>query len=211
MRYARTTPDFIVISIGPQLMTFLWMDGNLEPCGFYDLSFYPVSLSTMRSLVLVGDVYKSVQFLRWKRDEKNLVFIGRDDNSLPVLTSEFVMDERALNFLVADDYQNLLMFHFAPKRQPDSGTNGIKLLCCGDFHLGAHVTKLVRQRLIAVEPKDGSRTSEHRYATVFGSLDGGLGMMVPVEERLFRRLFMLQQILVNALEHNAALNPKGFR
>ena len=119
------------------------------------------------------------------------------------------MDEKALNFLVADDFKNLFMFHYAPKRI--ESRDGKKLICCGDFHLGAHVTKMVRHRLTVLEPMDGSRPAEHRYATIFGSLDGGLGMMVPVDEKVFRRLFMLQQILVNALEHNAALNPKGFR
>lgn len=44
-----------------------------------------------------------------------------------------------------------------------------------------------------------------------GTLDGGVGYVVPVVEKVYRRLLMLQSKLSNGLPHNAGLNPKAFR
>ena len=207
--------DFVVVSEGRQLFVYEWVPlpgggaGDLRACGFYDMTFYPVSLSVVKHFLLVGDVYKSVQLLRWRADQKNLVLVARDDNDLPVYASEFVADEKTLAFLVADEFKNTFVFGYAP--QDSKSENGKKLLCCADFHLGAHVTQMVRQRSIVVEPLDGNPKREHSYVTVLGTLDGGLGMLLPVDEKVFRRLFLLQQIMLNALEHNAGLNPMAFR
>nr|CAD7463467.1 unnamed protein product [Timema tahoe] len=46
---------------------------------------------------------------------------------------------------------------------------------------------------------------------MFATLDGGLGYMLPVPEKTYRRLLMLQNVLVNHIAHTAGLNPKSFR
>ena len=205
--------DFVVVSEGRQLFVYEWAPepgggvGDLRACGFYDMDFYPVSLSVVKNMLLVGDVYRSVQLLRWREDKKNLDLVALDDNDLPVFASEFVADEKTLAFLVADEFKNTFMFKYSGAKIE----GGKKLLCCGDFHLGAHVTKLLRQRSVIVEPLNSDPKREHSYVTVLGTLDGGLGVMLPVDEKSFRRLYSLQQIMLNALEHEAALNPKGFR
>jgi len=45
----------------------------------------------------------------------------------------------------------------------------------------------------------------------FATLDGALGYLLPCSEKTYRRLLMLQNVLVNSLPHIAGLNPKGFR
>lgn len=44
-----------------------------------------------------------------------------------------------------------------------------------------------------------------------GTLDGGLGYVLAVPEKVYRRLSMLQLKLVNGVAHYAGLNPKAFR
>jgi len=43
------------------------------------------------------------------------------------------------------------------------------------------------------------------------TLDGGLGYLLPIAEKTYRRLHMLQIKLVQGLPHTAGLNPKAFR
>lgn len=43
------------------------------------------------------------------------------------------------------------------------------------------------------------------------TLDGGIGYLLPVPEKVYRRLLMLQAKLSNGLPHVAGLNPKAFR
>lgn len=44
-----------------------------------------------------------------------------------------------------------------------------------------------------------------------GTLDGGLGLLLPMTEKTYRRLHMLQTKLVECIPHVAGLNPKAFR
>ena len=46
---------------------------------------------------------------------------------------------------------------------------------------------------------------------MFATLDGGLGYILPVPEKTYRRLLMLQNVLVNHIAHIGGLNPKAFR
>lgn len=43
------------------------------------------------------------------------------------------------------------------------------------------------------------------------TLDGGVGLLLPMQEKTYRRLLMLQNALTTMLSHHAGLNPKGFR
>lgn len=43
------------------------------------------------------------------------------------------------------------------------------------------------------------------------TLDGGLGYCLPLPEKTYRRLFMLQNVLVLHIEHLCGLNPKQYR
>ena len=44
-----------------------------------------------------------------------------------------------------------------------------------------------------------------------GTLDGGICEMLPIAEKTYRRLSMLQNIISTSLQHPAGLNPKSFR
>lgn len=43
------------------------------------------------------------------------------------------------------------------------------------------------------------------------SLDGALGYLLPIPEKTYRRLLMLQNVLNSYCQHVGGLNPKAFR
>ena len=45
----------------------------------------------------------------------------------------------------------------------------------------------------------------------FATLDGAFGHLLPCSEKTYRRLLMLQNVLVTSIPHIAGLNPKHFR
>lgn len=49
------------------------------------------------------------------------------------------------------------------------------------------------------------------FAFFSATLDGGLGYIMPVPEKTYRRLLMLQNVLVSQGTHIAGLNPKAYR
>ena len=83
-----------------------------------------------------------------------------------------------------------------------------------DFHLGQHVLSFVRVKCKILDPSTTKRNSvaiEKRHVTFYCTLDGGIGYILPVAERTYRRLLMLQNVLTNNIQHRAGLNPKSFR
>jgi len=50
---------------------------------------------------------------------------------------------------------------------------------------------------------------EKRHVLWFGTLDGALGYLLPCSEKTYRRLLMLQNVLVTAIPHAAGLTSPG--
>lgn len=44
-----------------------------------------------------------------------------------------------------------------------------------------------------------------------GTIDGGIGYLLPLTERVYRRLDMTQKLLCSMIPHTAALNPRTYR
>ncbi|CAM9851826.1 unnamed protein product, partial [Choristocarpus tenellus] len=97
------------------------------------------------------------------------------------------------------------VLQYAPNAPESRGGN--KLLCQSDFFLGSNVAHLLRRRARGARNSRGGA----RYCLLAGTLDGGLGVVTPVEEKVFRRLYALQGIMSNALMHTGAANPRAQR
>jgi cleavage and polyadenylation specificity factor subunit 1 len=47
--------------------------------------------------------------------------------------------------------------------------------------------------------------------TIVGTVDGSIGVLVPIEEKMYRRLAVLQQIMIFTVKTPLALNPREYR
>lgn len=116
-------------------------------------------------------------------------------------------------------YLNLLhiymlqqIFYYAPKST--ESWKGQKLLSRAEFHVGAHVTKFLRLQMLSTTSDKASSTvsdKTNRFALLFGTLDGSIGCIAPLDELTFRRLQSLQKKLADAVPHVGGLNPRSFR
>jgi hypothetical protein len=90
----------------------------------------------------------------------------------------------------------------------ESGT-GQRLLRVGDLHVGSGVGCMVRLGMPAGGA--GVRMRPARQMVLVGTLDGGLSVVMPVQEKRFQRLILLQHRMNTFLPHRAGLNPRAFR
>jgi cleavage and polyadenylation specificity factor subunit 1 len=87
--------------------------------------------------------------------------------------------------------------------------SGIRLIRRADFHVGKFLTKIIRTRkMIPGQPKDDNPTS---FLGLTTSKEGSLGFISAINERVYRRLNILQGQLVNNEEQPCALNPRSHR
>eukprot|EP00850_Spirogloea_muscicola_P006264 SM000029S10559 [mRNA] locus=s29:956734:964291:+ [translate_table: standard] len=196
----------ILLAVGPKLVLHSWDGKDITATAFYDAPLYVVNLTTVKNYVLLGDIHKSISFLQWKEDGAQLLLLAKDFSPLDCYASEFLIDGPQLSLVVADRNKNLKILVYAPKSL--QSWKGQKLLTRAEFHVGAHTTRFLR---IQCPSTSQSTTHAARYALLFGTLDGGVAVLAPMDELAFRRLQALQRVLVDAVPHTAGLNPQAFR
>lgn len=200
--------QYVLAAIGSKIIVYQLKSEQLVGCAFYDAQVYIVSMKSIKNIyVIYGDIHKSVHLLRWQEFERSLTLLAKDFMALPVFSVEFSVNEHNLGILATDENKNLSVFDFAPTDIKSRG--GQQLLLQHDFHLNAHITSMHRLRIDASNLV--SSKSKNRFATIITSVEASIGILVPVSERIFRRLFTLQTIMVNALPQCAGFNPREFR
>ncbi|PIN03205.1 hypothetical protein CDL12_24274 [Handroanthus impetiginosus] len=202
----------LLIASGPKIILHKWTGSELNGVAFYDVPpLYVVSLNIVKNFILLGDIHKSIYFLSWKEQGSQLSLLAKDFGSLDCLATEFLIDGSTLSLTVSDEQKNIQIFYYAPKMS--ESWKGQKLLSRAEFHVGSHITKFLRLQLL---PTSADRTTPvsdktNRFGLLFGTLEGSIGCIAPLDELTFRRLQSLQKKLVDAVAHVAGLNPRSFR
>ncbi|KAL6653028.1 hypothetical protein ACP70R_011953 [Stipagrostis hirtigluma subsp. patula] len=197
----------LLIASGPKITLNKWTGSELTAVAFYDAPLHVVSLNIVKNFVLFGDVHKSIYFLSWKEQGSQLSLLAKDFASLDCFATEFLIDGSTLSLAVSDSDKNVQIFYYAPKMV--ESWKGQKLLSRAEFHVGAHVSKFLRLQMLPTQGLASEKTN--RFALLFGTLDGGIGCIAPIDELTFRRLQSLQRKLIDAVPHVCGLNPRSFR
>ncbi|GIY05432.1 cleavage and polyadenylation specificity factor subunit 1 [Caerostris extrusa] len=191
---------FLLSAIGQKIYIWLLKDNDLIGVAFIDTQIYIHSAISIKNLIIVADVYKSISLLRYQENSRTLSLVSKDVQPLEV-------------YGFSDVEKNLTLFAYCPEARESFG--GSKLLRKADIHLGYQVTSFfrIRTRLgdIALYDRRQAAILEKRHVSMFATLDGSIGYILPVPEKTYRRLLMLQNVLVVSIPHTAGLNPKAYR
>ena len=196
------------------------MDGVSPP-------FFLVGCVFLLSLSFHVRRYDSLYFLVWRESDKSLTLLAKDYEPIPVYAAGILSRGPAMTFVCHDDRQNLQFFQYAPGDAAARGGN--KLVCRADIHLGSQTVAfrnhtcrsslLVHSAtpassLAALKSQDtlfGRSDDDHRLGVHFGTSDGTLGTILPLNEPDYWRLAALQSVIANAIESNCALNTRAWR
>ncbi|CCI41418.1 unnamed protein product [Albugo candida] len=206
---------YVLASVGSKMIVYEFKSDQLIGCAFYDAQMFITSLSVLRKeYVMYSDVYKSVSLLRWRQKDRQLLLLAKDYEPLAVTTAEFNILDTRLALLAADVEENLHVLQYAPHDIESRG--GQRLLRTSDFHVGVQISSIFRKLVYSNASHQQfiptkSRCFGNMYLNVLGSSEGGIAALIPVAERVFRRLFTLQNVMISALPQNCALNPREFR
>ncbi|XP_008551779.2 cleavage and polyadenylation specificity factor subunit 1 [Microplitis demolitor] len=203
---------FLVSAVGQKIYIWQLKESDLIGVAFIDTQIYIHQMISIKSLIIIADVYKSISLLRFQEEYRTLSLVSRDFRPAEIFSLEYLIDNTNLGFLVSDGENNLSLFMYQPESRESLG--GQKLIRKADFHLGQKVNTFFRikcrTRDIAGQKKEFAG-AENRHVTMFATLDGALGYVLPVPEKAYRHLLMLQNVLISHICHTAGLNPKDFR
>lgn len=205
-----STMGFLVTSVGQKVYLWQLKDEDIVGVAFIDTNIFIHQMVSIKSLILVADVYKSVTVLRFQNEFRTLSMVSRDYNPLMVYQVEYLVDNTNLAFLTSDQEANLSIFMYQPESRESHG--GQKLLRRADYHLGQKVNCMFRVACNFKQQFDKKVLAyDNKHLTFFGTLDGGFGFVLPLPEKTYRRLFMLQNVLLTHSAHLGGLNPKSYR
>uniref|UniRef100_A0A8C3XL80 Cleavage and polyadenylation specificity factor subunit 1 n=1 Tax=Chelydra serpentina TaxID=8475 RepID=A0A8C3XL80_CHESE len=202
---------YLVSAIGQKIFLWSLKDNDLTGMAFIDTQLYIHQMISVKNFILAADVMKSISLLRYQEESKTLSLVSRDAKPLEVYSVDFMVDTDQLGFLVSDRDRNLMVYMYLPEAKESFG--GMRLLRRADFHVGAHVNTFWRTpcRWATDGVTKKSSAWESKHITWFATLDGGIGLLLPMLEKTYRRLLMLQNALTTMLSHHAGLNPRAFR
>lgn len=212
-------PVSALCSVGGHLLTaigqkvFIWkFDGQtLSGLAFVDTNSYITHATSFHNLVVIGDIQRSISLLRFQPEWKTLGAISHHGKPTEVYSVELLVHEDRVTFIVADENKNLSYYAYEPNNDDSDG--GKKLIKCGDIHVGQIVQCMWRVGCIQVDKSTGvpNELFDKAQITMTGSLDGGIGMILPIKERLFKRFQMVTNLMYQTQSQFAGLNPRFFR
>ncbi|XP_041105203.1 cleavage and polyadenylation specificity factor subunit 1 [Polyodon spathula] len=202
---------YLVSAIGQKIFLWSLKDNDLTGMAFIDTQLYIHQMFSIKNFILAADVMKSISILRYQEESKTLSLVSRDAKPLEVYSIEFMVDNNQLGFLVSDRDKNLMVYMYLPEAKESFG--GMRLLRRADFNVGANVNAFWRMpcRGTLEGASKKSLAWDSKHITWFATLDGGIGFLLPMQEKTYRRLLMLQNALNTMIPHHAGLNPKAFR
>ncbi|RVE54699.1 hypothetical protein evm_000820 [Chilo suppressalis] len=196
---------YLISAVGQKIYIWQLKDNDLVGVAFIDTQIYVHRMLAVKNLILVADVYKSVSLLRYQAQHRTLALVSRDLRTAQIYDMEFMVDNTSLGFLVSESDGNLALFMYQPHARESYG--GQRLIKKCDYHLGQQVHAMFR---VCAQPDDNA-TAGPKHVTMLTTLDGGIGYVLPVSEKMYRRLLMLQNVMNNYCCHIAGLNPRAFR
>jgi hypothetical protein len=213
--------EFILATVDSMLYVYKMLPGTmeLEQVAFWKANVYIKNVSIIKDrFFAVVDFLHSVQFLVWNQTDYSITLLGKDFGNTVGLTSSFIRDGPNLGILLGDVEANIQLMQYAPKN-PDS-REGSRLLTTCDFHVGADPNVMIshpsviggggsinQQLGVGVRCSKGS----NKDVIVVGTAAGSVGMLVTLEEKVYRRLALLQQLMVTVVPTTFGLNPKEYR
>nr|XP_061808605.1 cleavage and polyadenylation specificity factor subunit 1 [Nerophis lumbriciformis] len=202
---------YLVSAIGQKIFLWVLKDNDLTGMAFIDTQLYIHQMFSIKNFILAADLMKSISLLRYQEKSKTLSLVSRDAKPLEVYSIEFMVDNNQLGFLVSDRDKNLYVYMYLPEAKESLG--GMRLLRRADFNVGAHVNTFWRMPCRGTMDTSSKKalTWDNKHITWFATLDGGIGLLLPMQEKTYRRLLMLQNALNTVMPHHAGLNPKAFR
>jgi len=204
----------LISAVGQKLYIHKMNDSDdgelLQPLAFLDIGTYMYDLKCFKSYALVTDLYKGVFLVRFQeiQNANCLSVVAREKRTgQDAMAADLLVSREQIGFIKFDTDFNVNVYGYEAKLPLRNTAGAMSLTKYADTRLVTPVNTTWR-----VKTKCGALDSYYkRQVTYYAGQNGSLGLIVPIEELVYRRLSMLQNFLVTQFWQNGGLNPKSFR
>lgn len=205
---------YVVAGVGPQLGVYKLVQDEIVYLSFAFGQLFCTSIASVKHYVVSADMYKSISFHFFRERNTSVNFLGKDYAHNMSYATEYLIDNGKLSMIMSDAVGNVQLLNYAHAMVPES-RGGKRLLLNGGVNFGSRINKFQRVRIegsLLVKEEEGQATAG-RHATMFVTLDGGIGAVVPINEQQYQQLERLTDVMINAQDvaRHAGLDPKDAR
>lgn len=205
---------YVVAGVGPQLGVYKLVQDEIVHLSFAFGQLFCTSIASVKQYVVSADMYKSISFHFFRNRNTSVNFLGKDYSHNMSYATEYLIENGNLSMVMSDGEGNIHMLDYAHAMVPES-RGGKRLLLNGGVKYGSRINKFERVRVQAAPAAaaESGSGSAGQHATMFVTLDGGLGAIVPVSEAQYQQLERLTDVMIGAQDvaRHAGLDPKDAR
>jgi cleavage and polyadenylation specificity factor subunit 1 len=207
---------YVVCGVGPQLGVYKLVKDEIVHLSFAFGQLFCPSIASIKQYVLSADMFKSIAFHFFRDRNTSINFLAKDYAHAISYATEFLIHGEQMSMLMSDGEGNIHMFNFANAMVPES-RGGKRLLPQGGVNLGSRINKFQRVRmtdhLLLGSDESVSNDRSGCHATLFVTLDGGLGAVVPVQKSQFLQLESLGKEMAAAQDvlRHGGMDPSESR
>jgi cleavage and polyadenylation specificity factor subunit 1 len=139
------------------------------------------------------------------------------------MSAQFLLDRQHLVFVLSDEKGNISIFAYMPESLESRGGENLVLL--GSLNIGSPANGILRingKRHFLLDLTqflghakgpflEATDTIQEIQTNILCTLSGSWAVLRPINERVFRRLQILQQLMTTQVPQAAGLNPKACR
>lgn len=155
-------------------------------------------------LILMGDLMRSMSLFSYKPLQSHFEEVARDFNPA-WMTEVEILDEET--FLGADQNFNIFVCQRDSKATNDQDRQQLQQV--GLFHLGDSINVFHPGSLVVQHPSESS--VEVKRTTLFGTVDGVVGLIMSIDETLFKKLDALQNSLCKTIKSVGKIDHREWR
>lgn len=213
---------FVLAAQGQKCMVRgLKEDLSVLPVAFLDMRYYVKVAKELggTGLCILGDAFSGLWLTGYSEEPYKLQLLGRDLENPEVITADFLPDGKQLFIITSDGDGELRQLQYDPENPKSE--RGAKLLLRSTFNSGSFPTTINLLPRTPVSSEVAYQAEDEddmdvdmvyaRHQLLITTQEGGIALITPVSDQVYRRLSSLQNILITNLEHPCGLNPRAYR
>ncbi|KII73517.1 Cleavage and polyadenylation specificity factor subunit 1 [Thelohanellus kitauei] len=165
---------------------------------YLNSSYAALSLKSLKNFIAFGDLVTGINLLHYQKAFNQMSLLGRKRvNKYPICT-DFIVNDTKIDVISSFADCSLITLGYNPEISKTK--NGTELLMTSGSRLPSRVVNMLKIL-------DKKKVFEH-YITlmILVQNSGGVGVIVPIPEKLFRRHILMKSRLNNDLPDECALN-----
>ncbi|CAH2355723.1 protein Cft1p [[Candida] railenensis] len=191
-----------LVTQGQKIIVRDLQDNGTVPVAFLDTSVYVSEAKSFGNLLILGDTLKSIWLAGFDAEPFRMIMLGKDLQSLDVTCADFIVRDEDIYILVADSKNVLHLLQYDPDYP--SSSNGQVLLQKSSFNINSNATCM---RSIPKNEEINTNLMFDNFQTIGSTIDGSFFVVFPVSESTYRRMYIIQQQVIDKEYHYCGLNP----